>query len=127
MQLIKKNRFVLLLLIQLAFSAAFLSCSKKTEDIIVFNNSYPLALAPDVTWAVITNPYAAYRADKSWGAESRGYCRKGEILQDLGKSVDENNVLWYKFEQGWLPSDCLAEYSNRYKALSVSKSFGESE
>ena len=103
------------------------SCSKKNDDIIHFDDSYPLALAPDVTWAVITNPYAAYRSDKSWNSESHGYCRKGEILQVLGKSVDENNVLWFKFEQGWLPSDCLSEYSNRYKALSVSRSYGDSE
>lgn len=102
------------------------SCYKKTEVEIVIDDIVPLSLAPDVSWAVISDPYAAYKTEKSWDSESKTYCRKGDILKVIGKSTDENNNEWYKFEGGWLPASCLSVYSNRYKAQTVSKSFDDS-
>lgn len=97
-----------------------LSCHKKDEETIIFDNSQPLALAPDVYWAVVTDPYAAYKETCGWQSTVKGHCRKGDILQVIGKSVDSNNEVWYLFENGWLPENCLGVYSNRYKAQSVS-------
>lgn len=115
----KTNRFIISLII-LFLLTVFSSCQKKTAEAIVFDNSHPLALAPDVEWAVVTEPYAVFREADEWGAATAGHCRKGEILQVLGKSVDSDKVNWYFFEGGWLPQDCVSIFSNRYKAQTVS-------
>lgn len=97
-------------------------CEKKnTEEVIVFDNSYPLALSPNVEWAVVNDPYAAYRKESTWESAVSGHCRKGDILMVNGKSVDMNKDVWYFFENGWLPENCLTVYSNRLKAKSASE------
>lgn len=108
------------------FCLNFTSCYKKADDVIDVSDAVPLSLAPDVTWAVISDPYAAYKDDKSWDAETNGYCRKGDILKVDGKSSDETGVEWYKFKDGWLPASSLSVYNNRYKAQSVAKSYDDS-
>lgn len=121
------KNFKYIFLLQLIVSIlALSSCYKRTEEEINVADAVPLSLAPDVSWAVISDPYAAYKAEKSWDAESKGYCRKGDILKVEGKSTDENNNEWYKFEGGWLPASSLSVYSNRYKAQSVAKSYDDS-
>ena len=92
------------------------SCKQKKEDVIEITEEHPLSLAPDVEWALITDPYAAYRSDIDWNAEITSHCRRGDILQVNAKSIDKQKTVWYKFEQGWLPETCLSIYSNRYKA-----------
>lgn len=95
----------------------FISCSdKKKIDKIEFDNSYPLALAPDISWALVTDPYASFRDDSDWEADTTSHVRKGAILQVIGKSIDKKKIVWYKFDEGWLPSSCLTIYSNRMKA-----------
>lgn len=118
MEMIKKcvTAFILLIIVFI-----FSSCSKKAEEVIVFDTSHPLALAPDVEWAVIIEPYAVFRVEDDWGADTAGHSRKGEILQIKGKSVDSANENWYYFDGGWLPQSCVSVFSNRYKAESVSK------
>ncbi len=109
------------LAVVLILSATFLvGCKKKTEEIIKFDESQPLALAPNVDWAVVEDPYAAYRSVANWDASVSGHCRKGDILQVLGKSTDEKKEVWYRFENGWLPSNCLSIFSNRLKAKTES-------
>ena len=120
-----KNTFLFTLL--LIVTALFISCSKKTEEKIVFDNRQPLALAPDVEWAVVTEPYAVFKESDEWGAATAGHCRKGEILQVKGKAVDAAKDTWYFFEGGWLPQSCVSIFSNRYKAETVSKGLLSSE
>ncbi len=109
------NKKILVFL--LILMSLFVSCKKTSKkDQIVFDNSYPLALAPDVIWALVTDPYAAYRELMDWHSENNGHVRRGEILQVLGKAEDEDDVTWYKFEEGWLPASCLLIFSNRMKA-----------
>ena len=96
------------------------SCKKKSPEAIIFDNSHPLALAPAVEWAVVTEPYAVFRDTDEWGGATAGHCRKGEILQVKGKSVDAQKEKWYYFEGGWLPQNCVSVFSNRYKAQTVS-------
>ena len=102
-------------------SICFFSCNKKQEEVITFDDSYPLSLAPDVEWALITDPYAAFRSDTDWNAEITGHVRRGEILQIYAKSTDKQKNVWYKLEEGWLPQNCLAVYTNRYKAQTAAK------
>ena len=116
----KINKLIVSLTLIFLITAGLTSCQKKTAEAIVFDNSHPLALAPDVEWAVVTEPYAVFRAEDEWTASTTGHCRKGEILQVKGKSLDAEKENWYFFEGGWLPQNCVSIFSNRYKAESVS-------
>ena len=127
MKLNKDFRKIILISLILLSSTLFSSCQKKAAEPIVFDNSHPLALAPDVEWAVVTEPYAVFKEKDEWGAASVGHCRKGEILQVKGKAVDASKDTWYYFEGGWLPQSCLSIFSNRYKAETVSKNLLSSE
>ena len=120
---------VLFVLLALFAATVITGCSKKSEEKIIFDNSYPLALAPDVEWAVVTEPYAVFKDTDEWSATTAGHCRKGEILQVKGKSIDAAKDTWYFFEGGWLPQSSVSIFSNRYKAETVSKSLlsGENE
>ncbi len=122
-----KNSFLLSAFLILIFAVLFSSCEKKSEEIIVFDDSHPLALAPDVEWAVVTEPYAVFKESDEWGAATGGHCRKGEILQVMGKSMDASKDIWYYFEDGWLPQNCVSIFSNRYKAETVSNNLLSSE
>ena len=121
------NKTFLSILIILCLASLLSSCKKKTAETIVFDNSHPLALAPDVEWAVVTEPYAVFKETDEWGAATAGHCRKGEILQVLGKAVDSDKENWYFFEGGWLPQSCVSIFSNRYKAETISKGLLSSE
>ena len=121
------NKSFILILIILCLTSFFASCKKKTAEVIVFDDSHPLALAPDVEWAVVTEPYAVFKESDEWGAATAGHCRKGEILQVKGKSVDADKENWYYFEGGWLPQSCVSIFSNRYKAETISKGLLSSE
>lgn len=99
----------------------FGSCKKNKDDVIVFDQTHPLSLAPDVEWALVTDPYATYRKEIDWNAEITGHCRRGEILQVFAKSIDKEKNIWYKFENGWLPQNCLSIYTNRYKAQTAAE------
>lgn len=121
------NKSIILILIILCLTSFFASCKKKTTEVIVFDDSHPLALAPDVEWAVVTEPYAVFKESDEWGAATAGHCRKGEILQVKGKSVDADKENWYYFEGGWLPQSCVSIFSNRYKAETISKGLLSSE
>ncbi len=92
------------------------SCNQKKEEVIVFDEVHPLALYPDVSWALITDPYVAYKKEIGWDSETTGHSRSGEILQVMGMATDSEKEKWYLFEQGWLPASCLSIYSNRFKA-----------
>ena len=120
-----KNNLFASAFILMIFACIFSGCKKNNTETIVFDNTHPLALAPDVEWAVVTEPYAVFKNEDKWNASTAGHCRKGEILQVIGKSVDSSNESWYFFEGGWLPQSCVSIFSNRYKAETVSKSITE--
>ena len=122
-----KNKLLISILLIIFIAVSFPSCKKKTAEKIVFDNTYPLALAPDVEWAVVTEPYAVFKETDDWGAATTGHCRKGEILQVKGKSVDAVKDNWYYFDDGWLPQSCVSVFSNRYKAESISKNLLSTE
>ncbi len=121
----KENNFRVFVVLLIVFLICLTGCKKKSSEKIVFDNSHPLALAPDVEWAVVTEPYAVFKLQDEWNAATGGHCRKGEILMVKGKSVDSSNESWYYFDEGWLPQSCLSIFSNRYKAEAVSKSITE--
>lgn len=104
----------------------FTACSaKKNNKTIVFDNSFPLALAPDISWALVTDQYVTYRESFDWNSEATGHVRKGEILQVISKSIDDDKFVWYKFETGWLPSSAVSIFSNRMKAQTAANQLKE--
>lgn len=126
MSSIKRTMFVISKCILCALLASvFFSCSKKSDDVIQFDNSEPLALAPDITWAVVLDPYAAYRNTTSWDSHVVNYCRKGDILQVTGRATINGSGTWYKFDSGWLPESAVRLYSNRFRAETAAKQLTE--
>ena len=123
MKYVKNVLFIFLILITFSI---FTGCEKQ-EETIVFDDEYPLALSPSVNWAVVREPYAAYREECSWTSSVIGHCRRGEILQVVGSSIDADGDKWCHFENGWLPSSCLNIYSNRLKAERVADILIETE
>lgn len=115
------NRIIIFLLGLLLLFNVFSSCNLKKEEFIEFDNSHPLALAPDISWAVVTEPYVAYKVNIGWDSNAEGHCRKGDILQVYGRSLDNNKEIWFLFENGWLPATSLTVFDNRYKAESFAK------
>lgn len=106
------------------FNIVFFSgCQKNDEknENIVFDESHPFAISPDVEWAVITEPYVGFHENNSRSSSSNSYCRKGEIFQVIGFSINDEHEKWYLFEKGWIPSASLTIYKNRYKAESAVK------
>lgn len=117
-----KNKSLLLFIaVCIFFVLTATSCKGSKNEVIVFDNSQPLALAPDVQWALVTDPYAAFRTTMDWESEINSYCKKGEILQVKSCSFDSKKNNWYEFEQGWLPESVVSIYSNRMKAQSAKK------
>src|SRR5574344_2928563 len=113
----------LMLCLIVCAGAGISGCSRHGGEISL-DESEPLALAPDVTWAVVIDPYAAYRKDTSWQADAAGHCRKGDILQVEGKTVlddgnsqDGNGQTWYKFKGGWLPSSAVSIFRSEERRV----------
>ena len=104
-----------------AASVCFASCTKKSSAAILLDSSDPRALAPDVSWAVVLDPYVAYRLSPSWDSAAAGYCRKGDILQVTGKAAVKESGTWYKFKDGWLPESAVTIHANRYRAESAAE------
>ena len=106
------------------FVFEFSSCSKKNNWEIVLDTSDPLALAPDVEWAVVVVPYASFRKDTSWDAQAAGYCKQGEcfpIQATSTISVEGKSQTWYRFESGWLPESAVKIYANKFRAEKAAK------
>ncbi len=100
----------------IAAACMLTGCAGKKGDEIRLDNSEPLALAPDVSWAVVLDPYAGYRKVTSWNSDVTSYCRKGDILQVLGETAVKASGNWYEFKDGWLPESAVTVYNNRFKA-----------
>ena len=112
------------LLVFLAFFAViFNGCEKNDEqtETVDFDTTHPFAIAPDVDWAVVVEPYVGFREEPGRDSATNSYCRKDEILQVMGFAINQDGEQWYLFENGWIPSSSITIYSNRYKAEAAVK------
>lgn len=106
------------LLLILLVAAVFSGCKKEKE--ILFDDAIPLSLAPDVEWALVVDPYAAYYKEPDWNSEVLNHCRKGDILRIEGKALKKGGKeLWLDFSYGWLTASAVEIYSNRLKAVTA--------
>lgn len=124
-----KNKLKILItifLIQLIL-LCLTGCVKKETEMLPLDNSEPMSLAPDVEWAVVTSPYAAFRQEHDWDAKVLSHARKGDIIQITGKTSNPNNNQWYNTKSGWLPKSSISVYSNRLKAEAIAKKIIEGE
>lgn len=102
-----------------AFCFLFFSCARKSDLEIPLDNSDPLALAPDIKWALVVNPYAAFRNETSWDAEAVDYCRQGDLYPILASASvmgERGAETWYLMERGWLSESVVSVYPNKFRA-----------
>jgi hypothetical protein len=116
----KLSRLVLAAASFMIAGLLFSSCVRRNAP-VSFDNSDPLALDPDIQWAVVHDPYAAFRKETSYDSEVTGHSRQGDILQVAGfhtvqEDKKEKAEQWYAFDQGWLPASTVDIYSNKLKA-----------
>lgn len=127
MKIAFKKNTLRLIIYSLVILVCLTSCNKNKITVLEFDNSEPLALAPDVRWALVIAPYAAYYEKTDWESPVMGYSRRGQILQVLSRSEDKNDNEWYRFETGWLPASTITVYSNRLKAQRAAEELKEKE
>ncbi len=124
-----KKMIFFILSLNLIFLLSLSSCQKK--DQIVFNSADIIDIAPDLQWALVIVPYAAFRADCSFSSEVLGNARKGEIFMLTGKrtilendmedSGENRKIVWYHFDKGWLDESLVKIFDTRLKAESAAR------
>lgn len=119
----RKNLFCAALL--LILTVFLFGCKKDKSLIIELDNSEPLALAVDVEWAVISEPYVTFRHVQEWDGKESGHGKKGDVLQVKGYSYSSANEKWVKFEKGYLPLKSVQIFTNKYQADKVGKGYSE--
>lgn len=110
------NRKLLIVFFSLLVFSMFGSCKK--DKTICFDESEPHSLIPDISWALVNEPYVAYRESPDWNSEVIGHCRKNDILEVKGRTISSGEI-WYSFDSGYLPGSSVLIYSNRFKALTA--------
>ena len=127
-KIIYEKKIFLKLLFSFLIVLLFFSCKKnKGIDISDVNS---LELSPTVDWALVHEPYAAFRKEPSFESPVIAHARRGEIMQVLGKRYvttgsgrNEHTAVWFYFEQGWLDESLVTLYDNKFKAQSVAESY----
>lgn len=116
----------------LVLLASFLFVSCGRTKMIDISDSNSLELSPSVDWALVHEPYAAFRKEPSFESPVVAHARRGEIMQVLGNRYvttgsgkNEHTVVWYWFEQGWLDESLVTLYDNRFKAQAVAESYSD--
>ena len=113
-----KSTFIAL---SLVFLCLFSSCSKKK---VIDNASLNQAsLVPGVEWAVVQDPYVAFKENPGFDENVVSHARRGEIFEVKGKTTvtsgkgsSKRSDTWYKFEPGWLEANVVMIYNNKLKA-----------
>ncbi|MDR1785288.1 MAG: hypothetical protein LBR23_02310 [Spirochaetaceae bacterium] len=84
------------------------------------------AMGYGVLWAVIIEPYAAFRESCSPSAPTAAYGRRCDVEQVTARTLvpdpsqgDAKTALWYGFAKGWLPENSVLVFSNKYKAMNM--------
>ncbi|MFI3258176.1 MAG: hypothetical protein R3Y36_07765 [Spirochaetales bacterium] len=106
--------FYILFLSCLLFSA----CDTK-KPYVPIDVSGTVGLATSSQWAVIIDPYVSYRTVPGDLAKASTYGRTGDVIEVIGSTIADysgTKILWYQFENGWLPETILNVYTNKLQA-----------
>lgn len=102
------------------------SCSKNKMGVPA-DLSHIENLVVSGEWAVVTIPYAAFRAEPVIQSKIVAHSRRGDIYPVIGKFLqkfeDNSQQVWYKFEEGWLLESELSIFSNKLQAEYASSQF----
>ncbi len=90
------------------------SCSD--EEYVPIDVSTTDNLAMSNQWAVISEPYVSYMNEASTESVISSYGRIGDVVEIIGTSIGDNNILWYKFENGWLSQSEIHIFANKLQA-----------
>ncbi|MBR5866770.1 MAG: hypothetical protein IKZ04_02555 [Spirochaetaceae bacterium] len=104
-------------------SLLFLGCTEKVRGDIELEPTPDLALGRE--WALVIEPYVQFRTSPDISSDSSGHARKGDVIPVDGRKIfleNNNQVIWYHFEAGWLSESSVKIFSNESKAKKVSKS-----
>lgn len=119
-KIIYKKTLLLLLCIILCLISG---CSKTKTELPADLTEVEGLFVSD-SYAVITEPYTAFKLEPSIESETTGHARGGDIYIVQAVSYISNSskrTKWYYFEQGWLPESVLTIYKNHLQANTASK------
>jgi len=118
----RKTLFLILIVL---CTVQFSSCKRDKSLNIELDNTEPLALAVDIEWAVISDPYVTFREVQEWTGKDSGHGKKGDVLQVKGYSYSSTNEKWVKFDNGYLPLKSVKIFTNKFQADKIGKGYSE--
>lgn len=121
--LLKKCGFYITAFVCVNFLLAVFCCSRTGNLTVDVSDSE--SFGSDFDWAVISVQYVVYCAEPGVETDISNHGRKNDVLRILGRRIvhtEETKVLWYKFQQGWLPESAVRVYQNKMQAERVSMS-----
>ena len=98
---------------------SLVGCLRRDGAVYTFDDGTPLAVSPEVEWAVVSVPYAACYEETDYASAVTTHCRRGEVLVVQGRrtvKLETKTELWYAFDAGWIPAGSLAVYPNKLRA-----------
>lgn len=95
-----------------------LSCSKTRPISLELKN--PDCMNPDIQWALINEPFVAYRSENDFDSNITAHGRLGDVERIIGVYRAENSV-WYRFSKGWLEASSILVYDTQLKAMTGSR------
>ena len=124
------KRILTITILSLAVMLFLVSCNGNKQIDISPSNS--IALSPGIKWALVHEPFAAFRKEPSFESPVVANARRGEIMQVLGDRYvtqesgrSTHTVVWYSFELGWLDESLVTIYDNKFKAEGVAATYTE--
>ncbi|MGP1510052.1 hypothetical protein [Treponema lecithinolyticum] len=96
--------------------------AEKNEQLIDISEVENIGFAEP--WALINEPYAAYRIKPSDTADAASHGRQGDVVKLIGSYIDIRDGqrrLWYQFTAGWLPETAVSLFSNKLQAEFAAK------
>lgn len=106
--------------ITLLFFLSFfsLSCSKTKPISLELKN--PDCMNPDIQWALINEPFVAYRSEGDFDSNITAHGRLGDVERIIGV-LRTKDLVWYRFSKGWLDASSILVYDTELKAQTGSK------
>lgn len=118
-----KPHYFLLALAVLSLTLSVSGCSRADRDETVDLSLFE-TMQSDGEWAVISEPYVAFREAPDPSSNVMAHGRLGDIAHVEGKALvpvekENTSVIWYRFEIGYVAENSVVIYPNKLKAQSA--------